>query len=227
MIWPIEGVVKDYAWGRPGALSDVLGRRVSDGVEAEWWLGAHPLGPSRAFDDHTPIALLLASQGAPALGFLFKILTPGSPLSLQVHPSPAQARAGFDRENDQGIPRDAPGRHYKDPFAKPELVVAWGGPFHALAGIRPLHEIRAVLSDLEDGGVDPMLLSCWRTSLDRGVSSAVTWLLGGGPEVADLLDELGRHCDRVEILERLWRHYPSDPGVAVALMMNRITLEPG
>ena len=227
MIIPIDGVVKDYAWGRPGALSHVLQRKVSDGVEAEWWLGAHPLGPSTSMESGVSVATVLAEGGHPPLGFLLKILTPGSPLSLQVHPSTEQAQSGFDREDRAGIPLDDPTRHYKDPSAKPELVVAWGGPFHALAGIAPRDTVLERLRCLEVAGVAPSSLAPWRERLERGVEEAISWLLRGGQEVRALLHQLGLFRTHSEIVQRLWEHYPEDPGIAVALMLNRVTLNPG
>src|SRR5688500_9050925 len=45
------------------------------------------------------------------LPFLFKVLAAGAPLSLQTHPSLAQAREGFARENAQGVPLSASHRN--------------------------------------------------------------------------------------------------------------------
>ena len=74
------------------------------------------------------------------LPFLFKVLAAAEPLSIQAHPSQEQARAGWQRENESGIPVDAPHRNYRDPNHKPELVCALT-PFVALEGFRARAEI--------------------------------------------------------------------------------------
>ncbi|ORP08899.1 mannose-6-phosphate isomerase, partial [Vibrio cholerae] len=58
------------------------------------------------------------------LPYLFKILAANQALSIQVHPSKAEAEEGFARENAQGILINATNRNYKDPNHKPELVYA-------------------------------------------------------------------------------------------------------
>ena len=58
---------------------------------------------------------------------LVKYLFTSERLSIQVHPNAAQARAGFEREEADGIPIDAPTRRYRDPNHKPEVLVAGAG----------------------------------------------------------------------------------------------------
>ncbi len=43
----VENAPRDYAWGMPGGISLLFGRPESIGREAEYWLGAHSLSPSR------------------------------------------------------------------------------------------------------------------------------------------------------------------------------------
>jgi mannose-6-phosphate isomerase len=73
----------------------------------------------------------------PVMPYLFKIISARIPLSLQVHPLDFQARAGFNRENAQGIALDAPERSFKDSLAKNEMLVALG-PFEAAVGFAPI-----------------------------------------------------------------------------------------
>lgn len=74
------------------------------------------------------------------LPYLFKVLAADSPLSIQVHPSKRKAELGFARENEQGIPLDAPNRNYKDANHKPELVYALTF-YKAMNGFRPIEQI--------------------------------------------------------------------------------------
>lgn len=221
----IQGAIADYPWGGEGALSHLLGWPDSDAMEAEWWLGTHPLRPSHT-DQGEAVSSWLASKGSSTeLPYLFKILAPHAPLSLQVHPSAAQAKEGFAREEADGIPLDAPTRLFKDPHPKPELVVALGGPFHALAGIRPVEESISTLEALGSGsGAVDAFVTRLRT---EPIDQVISWLLAGGDEVSSLIAELESHSGKDDTLSRLVAHYPGDPGIAVAMLMNRVTLLPG
>src|SRR5262245_15752888 len=98
-------------------------------------MGAHPLAPSRLQQDGAERTLLelvthepkvaLGTGVAAKLGrlpFLMKLLAAREPLSLQAHPSEAQAQAGFAREEAAGVPLTDAKRSYKDPHHKPELI---------------------------------------------------------------------------------------------------------
>src|SRR6185436_12905460 len=125
---------------------------------AEAWLGAHKLCPSpaRAGGQKTPLDQLIASDPARFLGaeihsefgelpYLVKVLSAARPLSIQVHPSTAQAIAGFRRENSAAISPDSTLRNYRDNRHKPEILVALTR-FQALAGFRPLKEIAQAIN---------------------------------------------------------------------------------
>jgi mannose-6-phosphate isomerase len=147
--WLMDNPVRAYDWGCPTSLARIQGRPPSGGPEAELWMGAHPSAPSRLYAEDTgfvdipsaieasPEAILGArcvEQFGARLPFLLKVLAVRRALSIQVHPSPAQAAAGFAREQAAGTPPDR--RSYVDPFAKPEMLVAVSA-FVALAGLRP------------------------------------------------------------------------------------------
>jgi mannose-6-phosphate isomerase len=221
----ITGEIADYPWGGEAALSNLLGLPGSGGVEAEWWLGTHPLRPSHTADGE-PVSNWLSGFGLDeALPYLFKILAPHTPLSLQVHPSADQAEVGFRAEEESGVPLTAATRLFKDPFPKPELVVALAGPFHALAGIRPIEQTLDALEKIAD---DSAAIQNWMGRLrDHAPSEVISWLLEGGDDVDELVAELQARATADDTLSRLARHYPGDPGIAVAMMMNRVTLLPG
>jgi mannose-6-phosphate isomerase class I len=148
-------------WGDWQFIPSLLGRaNPSRRPYAELWIGAHPELPSAACVGERQVPLdrllaaapesllgeqVLASLG-PRLPFLFKVLAARQPLSIQVHPGSAQARSGFEREDRLGIPVTDPKRNYRDPYHKPELLVALTD-FYALRGFRPWNEILAALTE--------------------------------------------------------------------------------
>ncbi|MEZ5213496.1 MAG: type I phosphomannose isomerase catalytic subunit [Microbacterium sp.] len=82
--------------------------------------------------------------------YLLKLLAAGSSLSIQAHPTRAQAREGFAREEAAGA-ADAAERLYRDDNHKPEIIVALSDEFHALVGVRDLATTRRLLAALGDG----------------------------------------------------------------------------
>lgn len=221
------GSIANYSWGGAGSISSLLGWGPSGDTEAEWWLGTHPLRPSHVESGESLTQWLGAHTESTQLAYLFKILGPTSPLSLQVHPSAEQAREGFAREESEGIPLDAPERLYKDPHPKPELVVAIGGPFHALAGIRPVEVTIEFLEGLIGEGDVPAIHGWMEKLSSWAPEEVVGWLLSDSADVEALLAELAQLAEKDDTLGRLHRHYPGDPGIAVGLMMHRLTLLPG
>ena len=71
------------------------------------------------------------ARWAGRLPFLLKVLAAEEPLSLQAHPSAAQAEAGYAHEEALGIPRTAAERNYPDPLPKAasikDRIAFWKG----------------------------------------------------------------------------------------------------
>jgi mannose-6-phosphate isomerase len=117
-------------------------------------MGAHPKAPSLVTIDggQRPLDELVRESPADILGpavadrysnqfpFLFKVLAARRPLSIQAHPDANQAKAGFKRENELGIPLSADRRNYRDANHKPECICALS-EFWALCGLRPPDQI--------------------------------------------------------------------------------------
>lgn len=185
----------------------------------------------------------------PRLPFLLKVLSADRALSIQVHPNPELAAAGFAREEATGPELDAPNRNYKDASAKPELIYALT-EFHALSGFRPRKAVRATferflslsLTPNSLGFLGELLGTIKSVGESRAFSRTVELILGDDRSsgfVAELatqtLDELtldhlsqqGSAVDPVQTFGELVTDYPGDPGVLVALMLNRVHLEPG
>lgn len=237
-----------YPWGGSGAISQLFGWSESDKPEAEWWLGVHPVRPSTLAADGGPLAEWLQRHDARSeLPYLFKVLAPTMPLSLQVHPSTQQAHDGYDREVQQGVSLDSRNRLFKDRSAKPELVVALQGGFHALAGIRPADETIAILATLRSS-YDAPAVEAFSARLQReGIAQTAAWLLGGGAEVSAVVAQLGELAEAsraagdppeagppedparlaADTIVRLQEHFPGDAGIAVAMLLHRVDLNPG
>lgn len=262
-MYQLDNPLRPYDWGSTTAIAELLGRTPSGGPEAELWIGAHPDSPSTVQghgDTGTGLDELIGADpdrtlGSPTreafgdrLPFLMKVLAAAAPLSLQVHPSPEQAREGFDRENAASIPQDAPHRNYRDAFSKPELIFALTD-FDALCGFRAPAEAAEIFTWLaglvEQRGQAPAILRSVVTDLGNpdeaaALRAAFTRLLTSPDEsraaveaVVGALDDGGRpESDSLEgsaaaTVLQLNGHHPGDSGVLVAPLLNRITLRPG
>ena len=164
----LRGVVQHYDWGGHNFIPDLLGvENATCQPYAELWIGAHNKAPSMAKCDSVhytrsthsveePLDKLIAQNPEAMLGaaaserfagrlpYLFKVLDVHKMLSIQAHPTRVQGRAGFARENAEGIPLDAANRNYKDDNHKPEVGVALTD-FWMLHGFRPLDQIAETL----------------------------------------------------------------------------------
>ncbi len=186
-----------------------------------------------------------AAEQFGGLPFLLKILAAQKPLSIQAHPSLDQARSGFARENSAGLNLSAGNRSYKDANHKPEMICALT-PFEAKCGLRPVAEILPLLALFNDERVVQ-----WRQVLEQSAEAGdavalketVEWLLTLAPdraaelvsalveETKQLIDDAGADAGRF-FTELTWtlqiaESFPGDIGIAVALLLNHLTLQPG
>lgn len=237
MLLKIENTPRPYAWGSTTAIAELLGAEPSGAPEAELWLGDHPGSPARIVGADaggaSDLSALLRARGE-KLPFLLKVLAAAEPLSLQAHPTIAQAREGFARENAAGIALDAPERNYKDELHKPELIYALSDPFVALAGFRPVAESHAALVALGEPALEPLIA---RLDDDAALPGVVRWLIEGGPAIARIVDALTAAARALErdprdtegwaTVRRLAEHYPGDPGIALSTLMHTVVLRAG
>ena len=260
-MYEIDNVLRPYAWGSTTAIAGLLGRPESGGPEAELWIGAHPDSPSvatRPYGTAAPLNELIAEDPGhhlgeasvaafgPRLPFLTKVLAAAKPLSLQVHPSLEQARAGFARENAEGVPADAAHRNYRDDNHKPEMIFALT-PFDALCGFRKPAKSRDVFLhlagclELSGSGVPAVLSEVINDLAQAGehdaLRSAFERLIAGGDGVTEatkrVVDALAAgapmapYQPELSTVLSLNSEYPGDPGVLISLLLNRLSLEPG
>jgi len=159
MIYRLTGQVQHYAWGGKNYIASLIGlNSAKDQPCAEWWLGAHPSVPSEIenvtgkqslieFLSQNPTALGQASrqQFGDELPYLLKILDVEKPLSIQLHPTKAQAEKGFEAENAKGVSLTDKTRTYKDRNHKPEMMIALSD-FWLLHGFKTKSQILATLN---------------------------------------------------------------------------------
>ncbi|QIW15407.1 mannose-6-phosphate isomerase, class I [Pasteurellaceae bacterium RH1A] len=155
MIYPLSGTLQHYAWGGFDYLPQLLKlENTANQPYAEWWLGAHPSSPSAIEVNQQAVSLAeFFAKNPSALGanmgqdlpYLLKILDVRLPLSIQIHPTRAQAEEGFVRENALGIALDSPKRIYKDKNHKPEMMIALSD-FWLLHGFKTKAKIMATLA---------------------------------------------------------------------------------
>jgi mannose-6-phosphate isomerase len=231
MLVPLSNSPRPFAWGSTTLLAELEGRTPSGAPEAEVWFGDHPGSPARTPDGRALDAWLAAPPAGVVvpdrLPYLLKLLAAASPLSIQAHPTRAQAAAGFTREEAAGIAVDAPERTYRDANHKPELIVAVSEEFRALAGLRDPGASIRLLETL--GAPAVPLIERLRTD---GAHAVVGWVLSAdaAPAVAAIIDVV-RHdvagAPELDLAREIDARYPGDPGVVVALLMNLVTLRRG
>ena len=161
-ILPLRGVIKQYDWGGPHFIAELLSVSNSEQKPfAEYWMGVHPQGMAQVQTSEGQ--WLPLDRLAGELSFLLKVLDVRSMLSIQVHPTKAAAVYEFERENQLGVPLDSPQRNYKDANHKPELMVALSD-FWLLHGfkdrdaltatLRQVSALRFLLPVFEQGGYE-------------------------------------------------------------------------
>ncbi|GHE11666.1 mannose-6-phosphate isomerase, class I [Streptomyces alanosinicus] len=237
----LDNTVRPYAWGSPTAIPHLLGVEPTGEPQAEMWMGAHPGAPSRTARgtlvdviDANPEAELgeaAVAKFGPRLPFLLKILAAGAPLSLQVHPDLEQAKEGYADEERRGIPVDAPHRNYKDANHKPELICALT-EFDGLCGFRPPARAADLLAGLGVDTLKPYVDLLHARPEDAALREVLTAILSADPEemahtVAEATAAATRLGGDYAPYADIAQHYPGDPGVIAAMLLNYVRLQPG
>lgn len=248
----LANTVRPYAWGSTTAIPGLLGVDPTGEPQAELWMGAHHGAPSRIDRGQGPRALSEVIAGdpegelgagpvarfGPRLPFLLKILAAASPLSLQVHPDLVQAAAGFAEEEARGIPLDAPHRNYKDANHKPELICALT-PFDGFCGFRAPDTTAALLGALGVDSLVPYADLLQAHPEEAALREVLAAVLSADPEaMAKTVAEAAAAAERLGAVDGPYReayaayaslahHYPGDPGVIAAMLLNHVRLLPG
>src|SRR3954466_597502 len=246
-MWSLMNTVRHYPWGSHTVIPELLGEPTpADRPYAELWMGAHPDAPS-VLSTGTPLdkaieedpELMLGAEVRERFGtrlpFLMKVLAADRPLSLQAHPTTEQAQAGYAAEEAAGVPHGDPTRTFKDPFHKPELLLALT-PVEALCGFRPVEESLHCLAKLQVPETKPTIAALAR----RGLKAAIPQLLAlSGRRRTELVEAVAAKAESFvaahdpEFINTyrwaatLAKSYPGDPGVVISLMCNHLKLAPG
>lgn len=233
-IFHLKNPVQHYAWGSTEGIPRVTGITNDTGKPmAELWMGTHPAAPSLIISDAAGKEESLSS--VVNLPFLFKILSAATPLSLQVHPTLAQAREGFERENNAGIDLSSPTRNYKDANHKPEIIVALT-PFQAMCGFRPVAETVALLRELHSTALTDSLT---RLEGSGNYGKFLSFLLNADTDTVQSIAASIREAvqntkteynqvfsEALNTASRLLDYYPSDIGILAPFYLNLINLAP-
>lgn len=216
----VRGAIKDYDWGIVDGLQDWSA--ATGGPQAELWYGVHPGGPSPLIDTAgVPTGELLADHfDIAAIPLLVKLLAAARPLSVQVHPSRADAEAGWAAQADPTVPRVL-----SDPFEKTELIVALDD-FEAFCGWRPLGEVADVLAGLPGG-------EAARAAVQAGDRAAAIRALREA-STPDAIAELptaaraaGLPALDIDAYATVAAHYAQDPGALVTVLLACVRLTAG
>lgn len=244
----LKNAVQDYAWGSHTAIPSLLGEPISDRPQAELWMGTHPRGPSTVHMDGVwmPLSDMIERQPEAVLGrpvaerfgnqlpFLFKVLAAETPLSIQAHPNRRQAEAGFERENRQQIPFNAPERNYKDPNHKPECICAMT-PFYAMKGFSEPSDILSRMKQICPNSMDAELQMLSRKEGPEGLKFFFHMMMTLAPDrKARIIQEAVSRATGLQDsnpvfkwMVRLHQFYPGDMGIFSPVFLNLVCLEPG
>ncbi|WDO04022.1 mannose-6-phosphate isomerase, class I [Aeromonas allosaccharophila] len=243
----MQNPIQDYDWGSHDSLTTLFGIPNPQGKpQAELWMGAHPNGCSEVTlaGSVQKLSTLIDAAPAAALGdatlarfgslpFLFKVLCAEKALSIQVHPSKAQAEAGFAKEEAAGIDIKAANRNYKDPNHKPELVFALT-PYQAMNGFRAIPAILALFDRMALPALADLTSALRQSQDEAGLQHFFHQLLilcgeRKDEALAGLLAYAANHQEdeAFALITSLATQYPGDVGLFSPLLLNVVTLQPG
>lgn len=246
--------VQNYAWGKLGTSSLVAQlSKANPSVEikeevpyAELWMGTHPSGPSK-ISGTSKLLLDFLTSNPDVLGveerkvfgvnlpFLFKSLSVAKALSIQAHPAKKHAEELYRTRPDL----------YKDPNHKPEMVTAWLGPFEALCGFRPLHEIKFFVEEIEElasifgrDSCELLAKAKSQSEEEQALKSCFSSLMRSpDDQIASALQRFeqrirslgGERQDKLlsGLFLRIAGDFPGDVGCWSIYLMNYVILQPG
>jgi len=240
LIQRLSSVARDYAWGSTTLIPENLKIPASGGPMAEVWFGTHAAWPTHLDGREGTLSDLRGSEPLP---FLLKFLAAGQPLSIQAHPSKAQAEVGFATEESLSVPLNSPERDYRDNNHKPETIVALT-PFKALIGFRPAPDIALALQrlilqaqQLGFAELQQALADALHTLRTEGLPALFEALLTPGNDINVVTQQLAElaslpiAAENVEtknllLAPQLQALHPGDPGILVAQLLNLVELSP-
>ncbi|HBO36296.1 MAG: mannose-6-phosphate isomerase, class I [Sphaerochaeta sp.] len=253
----IQGHIKEYEWGNNSFIPALLSQAEDGKSKAELWFGTHPSGDAKVVESDEPLSAFLAKDSLHWFGqehvdcfgeqlpLLLKVLAIDRPLSIQVHPTKAQAEEGWAKEELFRAHHSKELWNYKDPNRKAEVIYALT-PITAMCGFRPLKQIIPTLKLLIPNGYEKHFLY-----LDKEVEDPDTLLAKlfediytMPPEELETLiseyiaslkqhEELpfatgdGAFLESKGIVLSCYGAYPKDPGLFCPFLLHVKHLHPG
>ncbi|WP_038103608.1 mannose-6-phosphate isomerase, class I [Tropheryma whipplei] len=220
-IFLLKNAPMNYDWGDCTAIASLQGRQPTSRPEAEIWFGTHPRSPAYLSDGRL-LASALEEHGI-SISYLVKLLAAAKPLSIQVHPNSAQARAGFAREKHL----DSASKNYRDRYEKSEMLIAISDTFSLLCGFRPKDELFETLNHFS------LVSKKFKIMRDlyeqHGLKCAIAWFFENANQSdIDLLCE-GRmpYESQNTTISDLKKHHVNEPGFVLAVLMSRVNITRG
>ncbi|MGE4584394.1 MAG: mannose-6-phosphate isomerase, class I [Sphaerochaeta sp.] len=253
----IQGHIKAYDWGNSSFIPSLLGLPEDGTSKAELWFGTHPSGDAVVLETGESLSSFLKKDSlhwfgqdhldcfSDQLPLLLKVLAIERPLSIQVHPTKAQAEEGWKHEEylRTRVAKDL--WNYKDPNRKAEVIYALT-PITAMCGFQPLEHIipslKLVIPDgfaahfsyLEESAQDPDgLLARFFEQLYTMKKEELVILIDEYLASLKAHEELpfasgdGRFLESKGIALSCASAFPHDPGLFAPFFLNVKHLAPG
>jgi len=234
--------IQHYHWGDYSFIPELQGRPKGDEPEAELWVGAHPISPSRTVESNRGLDDIISTDPHNTLGpqasdfqnelpFIMKILAIREPLSIQVHPNAQQAEEGF-ASTQSGL---TAAQSYSSPRGKEEIVCALTET-DLKFGFREVHEIHAIIDAAGHSDFSRLKESLSRETPTEGLKEAIQKILSTDADTIRSITSTVLSSDmgttvinekEMKYFTSLTETYPDDPGLLLFLLMNFVTLEPG
>ncbi|MDD2406554.1 MAG: mannose-6-phosphate isomerase, class I [Sphaerochaetaceae bacterium] len=235
--------MKAFLWGSTSYIQQLVGAPANGSPVGELWMGTHPNAPSLVPSAANRTLGDFLSMNRQYLGsleqlpFLFKLMAIEKPLSIQCHPTKAQAVEGYALEAKKRTRVTNEFWNYQDSNQKAEMLYAIT-PTTAMCGFRPWiaakEDLNKLLGPLYqrffgncDNHANPMQAffhSLYRLDpadlvlcIQKYAASLSAW----GP----MFD--GQYLTPAGIAINAIAEYPADPGVFAPFFLNVIQLHPG
>ena len=243
-IFRINPTLQNYAWGGYSFIPSLIDYPNTDNNPcAELWMGDHPKSPSGivGMEKIDNLRDLLIQEPSKYLGeksvakfgtrlpFLFKVLDVNEMLSIQSHPSKAQAEIGYAREERNKIGLHDFNRVFKDNNHKPELMVALSD-FWLLHGFKSQDLIKKTLNEVA-------AFARLKEFAKKGNAFLYEYVMRMAASEADeILNTLHSDLQRIEKLDKnkpdfwalkAYEKYGNDRGIFSIYLFNLVHLNPG
>ena len=234
--------IQHYHWGDYAFIPELQGRPKGDEPEAELWVGAHPISPSRTVESNQGLDDIISTDPQNTLGpqasdfqnelpFIMKILAIREPLSIQVHPNEQQAEEGF-ASTQSGF---TAAQSYSSPRGKEEIVCALTQT-DLKFGFREIKEIHSIIDAAGHSDFSRLKESLSEETPNESLKETIQKILSTDADTIRSITSsvLSSDMSTTVINERETKYftslvetYPDDSGLLLFLLMNFVTLEPG